>query len=217
MLLHLLQLIALQNYKRKKFTKLLKLFYKITPIDLNKIIFNKEIGQYEYRNQDLVITFDKLSKCFNDKELIKELTSNKRYHKCHIRAISISPNIKNSRIVTGYITIGNTKVLHSVIEYEYNNETIVLDWTRNSKIKKEQYIDLTNFVELASFEGKKVVDDIKIFRNLHVGVKPYVLFRDELVKDMQRNSQIFKLTEQGKKDTQAFRNDEKQEEVKKSK
>ncbi len=40
--------------------------------------------------------------------------------------MSISPSIEGSRIVTGYTTIGNKKVLHSVIEYEHDGKTIVL-------------------------------------------------------------------------------------------
>ena len=41
--------------------------------------------------------------------------------------------------------------------------------------------------------GRKVIDDIEIiFGNLSIGVKPYVVFRDELMKDMERNPHIFK-------------------------
>ena len=123
--------------------------------------------------------------------------------------MNISPSIEGSRIVTGYATVGNQKVLHSVIEYEHDGKTIVLDWTRNLKITKEQYIELTKFVELSSFEGRKVIDDIEIiFGNLNIGVKPYVVFRDELIRDMQRNPHIFPPTEKGKKVTQAFRDEE---------
>ncbi len=123
--------------------------------------------------------------------------------------MSISPSIEGSRIVTGYTTIGNKKVLHSVIEYEHDGKTIVLDWTKNLKITKEQYIELTKFVEFSSFEGRKVIDDIEIiFENLNIGVKPYVVFRDELIRDMQRNPHLFQPTEKGKKVTQAFRDEE---------
>lgn len=182
--------------EKKIFTKLLKLFYKNTIIDLDKIIFNEDTKQYEYKNNDLIITFDKISNYIGDKKLIKELTSKKRYGKCHSRSMDISPYIEDSRIVTGYITIENKKVLHSVIEYEYDGKTIVLDWTRNLKITKEQYIELTKFVELSSFEGKKVIDDIDIiFRNLNIGSKTYVVFRDELIRDMQKNKHVFQPTE----------------------
>ena len=84
-----------------------------------------------------------------------------------------------------------------------------MDWTRNLKITKEQYIELTKFVELSSFEGRKVIDDIEIiFENLNIGVKTYVVFRDELIKDIQRNPQLFRATEKEKKVAQAFRDEE---------
>ena len=123
--------------------------------------------------------------------------------------MNISPSIKGSKIVTGYATVGNQKFLHSIIEYEHDGKTIILDWTRNLKIAKEQYIELTKFVEISSFEGGKFIEDIEIiFGNLNIGVKPYVLFRDELIKDMQRNTHIFQPTEKGKKVIQSFRDEE---------
>lgn len=195
--------------EKKIFTKLLKLFYKNTVIDLDKITFNCQKKQYEYKNNNLIITFDKLSNFFDDKDLIKELTSNKRYGKCHIRAIGISQKIEGSRIVTGYITVGNHRVLHSIIEYEHDGKTIVLDWTKNLKIDKKQYIELTKFVELSSFEGEKFIDDSKIIsEDLNIGVKTYVVFRDELIADIQRNPHIFQLNEKGKKDTNEFKDEE---------
>ena len=38
-----------------------------------------------------------------------------------------------------------------------------------------------------------------IFKNLNIGVKTYVVFRDELIRDMQKNPHIFQPTEKGKK------------------
>lgn len=196
--------------EKKIFTKLLNVVFKnISDIDLNNIKYNEETKQYEYKNKDLTITFDKLSSHFGNADLKKELTSNERYRKCHSRAITISPSIKGSRIVTGYITIGNNKFLHSVIELEHKGEVFVLDWTRNMQISKKQYVELTNFVELASFEGSKVIDDAEIISgNLDIGVKTYVVFWDELIRDMKKNPQIFQPTEEGLKNTEKFRNQE---------
>lgn len=182
--------------EKKIFIKLLKLFYKNKIIDINKITFNDKIGQYEYRDNDLVLTFDKISNHFEDKKLIKELTSKARDGKCHVRALDLSPNIDGSRIVTGYVTIGKSKVLHSVIEYEYNGETIILDWTMNLKITKEQYIKLTKFVEFTSLDGKKVVDEIdNIFAKIGISAKAYLVFRDELMRDLEKNELIFQPSE----------------------
>lgn len=195
--------------EKKIFTKLLKMIYKKSNIDLNKITFNKEIKQFEYRDNDKVITFDRLSDHFQDEDIKKELMSDKRYGECHSRAMNIAPSIKDSKIVTGYVTIGNSKVLHSIIEYDVDDKTIVLDWTRNLHITKEQYIELTKFVELSSFDGREVIDDIELItENLNIGVKPYVVFREELMRDIRKNSQIFQPTEAGRKKTEQFRKEE---------
>lgn len=182
--------------EKRIFTKLLKLFRKNEIIDINKITFNDETKQYEYRDNNLVINFDKISNHFEDKKLIEELTSEARERKCHARAVELSPYIYGSKIVTGYITIGKSKVLHSVIEYEYNGETIILDWTKNLKITKKQYIKLTKFVEFSSLDGRKVIDEIdNIFAKIDISAKAYLVFRDELMRDIEKNQLIFQSIE----------------------
>ena len=182
--------------EKRIFTKLLKLFYKNKIIDINKITFNDETKQYEYRDNNLVINFDKISNHFEDKKLIEELTSEAREGKCHARTVELSPYIDGSKIVTGYITIGKNKVLHSVIEYEYNGETIILDWTKNLKITKKQYIKLTKFVEFSSLDGRKVIDEIdNIFSKIDISAKAYLVFRDELMRDIEKNLLIFQSME----------------------
>ncbi|MBQ2938488.1 MAG: hypothetical protein IJE05_06430 [Clostridia bacterium] len=199
--------------EKKIFTKLLKKIYKKSNIDLNNISFNKELKQFEYRKGNKVITFDRLSDHFKDDEIKKILMSNKRYGECHTQSMKIAPSIENSRVVTGYVTVGNSKVLHSIVEYDGKKGTIVLDWTRNLHITKEQYVELTKFVELASFDGKEVINDMdKIMSNLKIGVKTYVVFRDELMRDIEKNSHIFKATEEEKKRVEGFRSEEKEDE-----
>ena len=62
---------------------------------------------------------------------------------------------------------------------------------------------------IQSFDGKEVIDDIeRITGNLNIGVKPYVVFRDELMRDMERNPHIFKPTEEGKKKVENFRKEQ---------
>ena len=147
---------------------------------------------FEYKNNGKVITFDKLSNHIENEDLKEELMSNKRYKKCHERSMNIAPYIKNSKIVTGYVTMGNRKVLHSIIEYDVDDKTIVLDWTKNLYITKEQYIDLTEFTELSSFKGKKIIDDSKLIAgNIDITIKPYLVFREELMRDIKKNLKIF--------------------------
>lgn len=179
--------------QEKVLTKILKLLYKSKLIDLNNITFNENTNMYKYENNNVIITFKKISDCFYlDEYLIKELTSYERKDKCHIRAIDISPKIKDSKIVTGYITILNKNFLHSIIEYESNGETFILDWTRNLQISKEQYIKLTKFKKIYSFEGSKVIDDVEIFNTLNIGIKIYLTFREEILNDTKKNPKIFK-------------------------
>ncbi len=183
--------------KLKEKNKGKKNFFNNKLINLNKISFNKKTKQYIYRNKNLLITFNKLSDCFNDMEVIKELTSEKRYHKCHIKSVNISSNFKKSKIVTGYATIGNEKFLHSVVEYESYGQNFILDWTINLKITKEQYIKLTDFEEITSLNSEEILDELKIF-NSNINLKVFLLFRDELIKDMQKNSHIFNINQEKK-------------------
>ena len=148
-----------------------------------------------------------------DEDIKKELMSNKRHRQCHEKARNIAPSIRGSKIVTGYVTIGDRKVLHSIIEYDVDNKTVVIDWTSNLHITKEQYVELTKFVELSSFEGRKVIDDIELItENFNIGIKPYVVFREEIMRDIKKNSQIFQPTEAGMKKTECFRKEEQLEE-----
>lgn len=51
---------------------------------------------------------------------------------------------------------------------------------------------LTKFAELASLKEKKVSKDIKtLFSVISPNTKAYVVFRDELVKYLERNSHMF--------------------------
>lgn len=178
--------------------ELIKIIYERKKIDLSKITYNKEIDMFEYRDSNRLITFDKLSDHLQEKDLKEELMSNKRYKKCHERSMHIAPSIKDSRIVTGYIIIGNSKRLHSIIEYDIDDKTIVLDWTSNLYIIKEQYIDLTEFREVSSFRGEKIIDDAKLIQgNIYITKKPYLTFRDELMRDIKKNLPIFGATGEG--------------------
>ena len=119
------------------FTKLLTRKYKKADIDFDNITYNKALKQFEYRDGNRIITFDKLSNYILDKDLKKELMSNERCGKCHIKSVEMVPNIEDSKIVTGYMTMGNRKILHSIIECNVNNEVMVIDWTKNLYITNE--------------------------------------------------------------------------------
>jgi len=177
--------------EKKIILKLLKIIYK-NKLDVNKISFNKETNSYEYRDLEKNFVFSKLSNRIDNNKLKRELMSKKRYKKCHSRSLGLSLNIKNSRVLTGYITLGNAKYIHSVVEYEFNDEVIILDWTRNLKILKKDYLELTKFEELSIVSSNEIKDDIEIIaNNLEIGIKPYLVFRDEIIRDLSKNYQLF--------------------------
>lgn len=176
----------------KKYPKLFEFLLKTHNLDLSRITYNEVDKTYKYQYKDKVITFNKISDRINDEELRKELLSNKRLHKCHYRSIEIASRIENSKVVTGFITDGNIKMLHTVVEFnDKNDNTIVVDYINNLHIAKDQYIDLTKFKEISSIEIESVIDDNPIINILDMTYKPYLCFRDEIMADLQRNMHVF--------------------------
>lgn len=184
--------------------KLQKKIYGKTYIDFDKITYDEENKEYIYKDNDLIIRFDLISNGFKKKkeikDIINELTSKKRKGRCHNRSIQFARNFEGWKVVTGYIIFGDSKILHSFIECNSKkNEKIVLDWTLNLKIKKEDYVKLTKFEELNAIPSEKINDEIDlIYKNLDMGIKPIVLFWDEIVRDLKRNEHIFKNEEENK-------------------
>jgi len=67
----------------------------------------------------------------------------------------------------------------------------------NLRIKKEDYVRLTKFEELNSIPGDKIEKEYNIItQNLDFGLKPIVLFWDEIVNDLKRNEQVIQKNEQ---------------------
>lgn len=171
-------------------------------INLNDIKYNKESQKHEYHLENgQIITFNLLSNQIDstNKNILKELESKKRHGKCHIRSIELGCQIENSVILTGTITIMNHKYLHSVVETINNkNEPIILDWTRNLEIDKDSYINLFNFDVISTIPPQKFYQNIDIFKQLNFNTIPYLIFRNELMKDTLKNPQIFFPKEEGK-------------------
>lgn len=176
------------------FQKILNFIYKDNYVKLDKITYNDKTKQYEYQTEDDIITFNKISNLINieDKKFKQEILSKKRYGLCHSRSMMLSPWIENSKITTGYITIGTQKCLHSIVEYFNGEEIIILDWTRNLVMSKKDYNNITKFIELASYDGKEVLEDMKnLFSNINLPIKLYLTFREELKRDSIKNSTFF--------------------------
>lgn len=166
----------------------------------DKINYNEKTHEYEYKNKKVEISFEKISDYVLDDDLKHEITTDERCGKCHIYALTMGPKIENSKIVTGYITIKDIQILHTIIEYEENDISYILDFTKNIKIKKSQYIELTDFKEISRFNSNCVMDDLKILiDSVNLSIKTYVVFRNEIMNDLKRNVEYFKSKNKVKK------------------
>ena len=161
-------------------------------IDVSKISYDEEKNSYIYNDEDYSIPFNLISRLFNGFGFKEELLSDKRYGQCHLKIINISPYVPYSTVVTGYITIGPIKALHTILEFENETDTVVYDWTRNLEMRKEDYYRMTKFEEVARFDGFHPREDMKYLEELQIGCKPYVTFRDEIMRDIEKNKSLFK-------------------------
>ena len=196
---YIISVIQLYTRFREKsiFSKILKLnFERKYKIDFSKIKFNEENQNYEYEFQGEVYTFDKLSKKINDKNIKKELESEKRYRKCHLKSAEIATSLPKSCILTGYVKRYNGKFLHSIVEIEKEDGKYIIDYTKNIIMPKEQYVKLTEFEELESISDLEYLEYIQRLENiLDLNGKVLLTFGREIFKELEKNSFLIKSNE----------------------
>ncbi len=197
---YIISVIQLYTRFREKsiFSKILKLnFEKKYKIDFSKIKFNKENQNYEYEFQGEVYTFDKLSKKINDKNIKKELESEKRYRKCHLKSAEIATSLPKSCILTGYVKRYDGKFLHSIVEIEKEDGKYIIDYTKNIIMPKEQYVKLTEFEELESISDLEYLEYIQRLENIpDLNGKVLLTFGREIFKELEKNSFLIKNDEE---------------------
>lgn len=189
---YIITIIQLYTRFREKdiFSKLLKLaFEKKYKIDFSKIKYNEKTKEYEYEFNGEVYTFDKLSNELENKNVKKELESERRYGQCHEKSIEISMALPEAYIVTGYIKENKGKFLHSIVEIEKKNEKYVIDYTKNIIMPKEQYVKLTSFEELERISDMEYLQHVQKIANIpDINLKTYTTFGKEIVKELEKNT-----------------------------
>ncbi len=200
---------VIQSYTRFRekgiFSKLLKLaFEKKHKIDFSKIKYNEKNKEYEYEFNGEVYTFEKLSNKLENKNIKKELESERRYGQCHEKSLELSMALPESYIVTGYVKANKGKYLHSIVEIEKKSEKYIIDYTKNIIMPKEQYVKLTSFEELeriSDMEYLQHVQKIQDFTNVSkIDLKAYTTFGKEIAKELEKNSYMFKEDEKLEKE-----------------
>ncbi|MBQ3475103.1 MAG: hypothetical protein IJH20_02935 [Bacilli bacterium] len=150
---------------------------------------------YHYVNGELDILFEKLSDQILDFKYRKELECYKRYGKCHEMSMSLLGSLKEANILTGYISIENEDILHSVVECERDGKTKIIDYTKNIIMDKEDYVGLTNFRVFQRISRKDFLKDRKILRKYfnNLSSRFYLCFRDEIMNEIKNKKKILKL------------------------
>ena len=176
----------------KIYSLMARIYETIDDYDFRTISWSDELTSFVYQNEDFKIPFNLLSDFITQEDDKKELTSNERIHKCHEKSILLASIYPNFRIITGYVYLEKQRMLHSVIEYDDNEGTIILDWTRNLRMLKEDYIRLTNLRVIETIEGYDVKNDITgSITQLGMDLKTYCVFRPEIVKELKKNNIVF--------------------------
>ena len=168
------------------------MYETIDDYDFRTISWSDELNSFIYQKGNFKIPFNLLSDFMTHEDVKKELLSDERIHQCHEKSIVLASIYPNFRIITGYVYLEKQRMLHSVIEYDDNEETIILDWTKNLRMLKEDYIRLTNLRVIETIEGYDVKNDITgPIIQMGMDFKTYCAFRPEIVKELKKNNSIF--------------------------
>lgn len=168
------------------------MYETIDDYDFRTISWSDELNSFIYQKGNFKIPFNLLSDFMTHEDVKKELTSDERLHQCHEKSILLASIYPNFRIITGYVYLEKQRMLHSVIEYDDNEGTIILDWTKNLRMLKEDYIRLTNLRVIETIEGYDVKNDITgPIIQMGMDFKTYCAFRPEIVKELKKNNSIF--------------------------
>lgn len=182
-----------------EFTKIDKKNYDEVGYKTANEIYNDKItkdknGRFQYQEENFVICFYKLSDFFNAQFHVQELVSENRRNKSYVKTVNMAPYIPNGDVLTGYINLLGNDVIHSVIELPNENGSIILDWYLNTLMTKQDYLKLTNFREISKIKHDDLISDKEMRLEYMLGLSSemYLLFRDEIVQDIEKNKRLFK-------------------------
>lgn len=132
----------------------------------------------------------------NCKEKLPFIETDERHGKCYEIAQEISLNLGiSNNIVTGYIYgyTDKSKFLHSWVETIIKGEEYVIDGTLNSLINKQGYYLMQHAKPITKINNRTFANDIKNYLEKieTFPIEVYYVFRDEIIKDLQKNNEMF--------------------------
>ena len=132
------------------------------------------------------------------KEDDPDIETLKRKGSCHSKSmsISVSMGIPND-VVTGYIFgfSDKAKYLHSWIEFKDKDREMIIDYSLNILMNKEGYYYMQHAIPLSRVSNSKLLEDKEIIKKFgklgYFTDKEYLLYRDEIMKDFEKNKKLF--------------------------
>ena len=143
------------------------------------------------------IKFMRLSDFFVFKRGKEVLEAPDRQGWCHKFSSEISKDWDSpNEVVTGciYKLCDKVKHLHSWIEFSEEGEEFIIDATRNIVMNKEGFYFLKHVKELCRVSRNQIIEDENIIHELGFGIKEYLTFRHEIMRDVERNYKVFQKT-----------------------
>jgi len=159
--------------------------------DIQNVSINgREKLKFKFRDRDITVipmSFA-LKDVLKEKDL-KELQTEERYHKCHEKSVEYAKELK-ADCVTGKTWTFSPKDtgLHSWVETKNKKgEEIILDYTKNLIMKKDEYYFLNNVKVLQRNNYRELLDDeewARVLTNYDGNyIKLYLSSRDEAYKE----------------------------------
>ncbi|MBR3117201.1 MAG: hypothetical protein IKF36_04930 [Bacilli bacterium] len=163
-------------------------------LDSSRVIIKKD-GAYFYTVGYRPYMFDRMDK-YSNHEVASKLRTKARYKLCCPESIKMALDRKRGNVRIGYIHYSEKKIIHAI----YEDDEIVYDFTKNLVMMEQDYYSLTEFEELNVITSNELQSDFKYIESIGtIPLKIYLLYRDEIMKDLKKNNKVLKVNENGKK------------------
>ena len=174
--------------------KMIELFTLLNDSDEEEILesgksFIRRENVYFYIAGRRPYMFDRMDKHVNYR-IKNVLRTKERYGVCCPESMKLAyDSEKDSNVIIGYIHYSEKKVIHAV----YEEDGLIYDFTKNLVMMKEDYFDLTGFEVLNVISNDDIKSDYKYIHSFEiVPLKLYLIFRDEMMRDLKKNKKAFK-------------------------
>jgi SepF-like predicted cell division protein (DUF552 family) len=164
----------------------------ISPSIIKKIIRFKKIRysnldeMYKYRldnNQYILFGLASDILPFLSEKEKKELLSKQREGRCFLKSIYLSSKLRSAMVLFGTITVGDYQHLHTVVQFISNGNLLIVDWTRNLVMYKNEYEKLFDLKVINRVSGSDIIKNYYLCSDIFfdVPLSVYLSFNQELV------------------------------------